>query len=305
MSQTYETTGQASLVPGDVHTHIWEATHVSDEFVRDLERVWPTGTQVRADYDAHAEHARLAGRSVVLAFDARHAGFLVPDEFVAAYVARDPQRLVGFCSVDPQRKDAADRLRRAVEELGLRGLKLAPTYQGFDPLGPDAFRFYEHVAELALPIVWHQGTTFVRKARLAYALPHQIDEVAIRFPDLRIVIAHLGHPWVDECIAVIRKHPNVYADVSALIGRPHQLRAGLISAAEYACSEKLLFGSDFPFSRIDETVEVLEKWRTADSSPAPLKRAITDVLARDPLAVLGLEPVDVRSAQTPTNGRPA
>lgn len=276
------------LVAGDVHTHIWAGNHVSEEFICDLERVWPTGKEVRADFEAHAEHAALAGRSVVLAFDARYSGFTVPDDYVAEYVASDPQRLVGFCSVDPQRDDAKARLHRAVEELGLRGLKLAPTYQGFDPLGIDAFVFYEEVAKLDLPIVWHQGTTFVRKAPLAYAFPHQIDAVAIRFPELRIAIAHLGHPWVDECIAVIRKHPNVYADISALVGRPVQLRAGLISAAEYGCSNKLLFGSDFPFSRIDTTLQCLNGWLEDATSPAPLKRAVQDLLGQDPLAVLGV-----------------
>jgi hypothetical protein len=276
------------LVAGDVHTHIWAEDHVSSEFMCDLERVWPAGKEIRADVEAHAGHATGAARSVVLAFDARQSGFVVPDEFVAEYVARDPLRLVGFCSVDPQREDAETRLRRAVEDLGLRGLKLAPTYQGFDPLSLKAFTFYEKVAALGLPVVWHQGTTFVRTAQMAYALPHQIDSVAIRFPEMRIVIAHLGHPWIDECIAVIRKHPNVYADISALVGRPIQFRAGLISAGEYGCPNKLLFGSDFPFAHIDETVRQLRTWLVDESSPAPLKDAIEGVLGQDPLAVLGL-----------------
>ena len=73
------------IVPGDVHTHVWSREHLSEEFVSDLERTWPGGNIV-ASYEAHARHARDAARSVVLAFDAPHSGFEVPDEFVASYV---------------------------------------------------------------------------------------------------------------------------------------------------------------------------------------------------------------------------
>src|SRR5204863_2876315 len=183
---------------------------------------------------------------------------------------------------------------RAIDELGLRGVKLAPTYQGFDPLCPEAATLYEAIAERHLPVVWHQGTTFVRRSILAYALPRQIDDVALRFPEIPIVIAHLGHPWIDECIAVVRKHPSVYADVSALAGRPFQFRAALISAGEYGIRDKLLFGTDFPFGTIRGTVDLLTPWRDDPDSPPALRETAAAVLASSPLETLGLcstEPV--------------
>jgi predicted TIM-barrel fold metal-dependent hydrolase len=273
---------------GDVHTHIWAPEHVTDEFMSDLLRAWPAAVDLRADCDAHAEHAAAVDRSVVLAFDAEYAGFMVPDEFVAEYVRRDERRLIGFSSVDPLRRNVREKLARATEELGLRGVKLAPTYQGFDPLGSEAYAMYEEIAERALPVMWHQGTTFVRKAILAYALPRQIDDVAIRFPEMPIVIAHLGHPWVDECIAVVRKHPRVFADVSALIARPVQFRNALISAGEYGCGDKLLFGTDWPFSRTPDTVAVLEAWRDDPEAPEVLRATVAGILTRDPLEAIGL-----------------
>jgi predicted TIM-barrel fold metal-dependent hydrolase len=98
----------------------------------------------------------------------------------------------------------------------------------------------------------------------------------------------MGHPWISECIAVVRKHPNVYADVSALTPRPHQFRSALIEAAEYGCAGKLLFGTDWPFGTIDGHVRLLEQWRDDDDAPEPLRAAAAAVLVTDPLAVLGL-----------------
>ena len=275
------------LVAGDVHTHVWRPEHLSDEFKADMRRAWPEAVAVAADYDDHAAHAEDAERSVVLAFDAPHVGFVVPDEYVARYVARDPNRLVGFCSIDPMRRKPQEALDRALD-LGLRGVKLAPTYQGFDPLGPEAFALYEQIAARGLPVLCHQGVTFVRRSVLAYAYPRQLDEVALRFPETPIVIAHLGHPWIDDCVAVVRKHPQVYADVSALISRPMQLRAALILAGEYRIADKLLFGTDFPFARIRDTVEVLEGWRDDPESPPVLRETVEAILASRPLEALGL-----------------
>jgi predicted TIM-barrel fold metal-dependent hydrolase len=279
---------EARLVAGDVHTHVWLPEHLSDEFLADMSRAWPEAGQMAAGYTEHAEHARDAERSIVLAFDAPHVGFEVPDEFVARYVAQDPERLVGFCSIDPLRRNVRDSLSRAVEQYGLRGVKLAPTYQGFDPLSPEAFALYEAIAERGLPILCHQGVTFVRRSVLAYALPRQLDEVALRFPDTPIVIAHLGHPWIEDCIAVVRKHPSVYADVSALISRPIQMRAALILAGEYRVADKLLFGTDFPFARIRDTVDVLQGWLDAPESPPVLRETAAAILASRPLETLGL-----------------
>ncbi len=123
---------------------------------------------------------------------------------------------------------------------------------------------------------------------MAYALPRQIDEVALRHPELRIVIAHLGHPWIGECVAVIRKHPHVYADVSALTPRPTQLRAALLEAGEYGAGEKLLFGTDWPFGTIAGHVEALRGFAAEPGAPEPLRATAQGILERDALAAIGL-----------------
>ena len=77
-----------------------------------------------------------------------------------------------------------------------------------------------------------------------------MDEIAIRFPELRVVMAHLGHPWQRETIATIRKHPHVYADVSALFYRPWSFYEA--RACDRGALEKF-FGSDFPIATPAET----------------------------------------------------
>ena len=280
-------TGHGYAVRSDVHTHVYLPEHQSAEFKADLLRAWPEGQRMGATFAAHAEHARAAARSVVLAFDARNAGWVTPDEFVAEYVASD-DRLVGFCSIDPMRDDSLDRLARAVEELGLRGVKLAPTYQGFDPLSARAFELYEAIANRHLPILWHQGTTFVRRAVLAYAPPRLLDDIALRFPETPMVIAHCGHPWIEECLAVVRKHPLVFADISALAPRPDQFRRTLVAASEYRCDDKLLFGTDFPFDTIGHTTSCLNALAEDPQVHSGARAAARGILSRDGLAMLGL-----------------
>src|SRR3954454_20024499 len=84
-----------------------------------------------------------------------------------------------------------------------------------------------------LPVLLHTGTTFIAQAPLDCTLPRRLDRVATRFPDVKIILAHLSHPYEGECIAVIRKHPNLFADISALHYRPFQLYQSLMLVQEY------------------------------------------------------------------------
>ena len=89
-----------------------------------------------------------------------------------------------------------------------------------------------------------------RQAPLECTLPRHLDRVAMRYPEVRIILAHLGHPYEGECVAVIRKHPNVYADISALHYRPFQLYHSLMLVQEYGVWHKVLFGTDYPFTTV-------------------------------------------------------
>jgi uncharacterized protein len=214
------------------------------------------------------------------------------NDTVAAFVAAEPTRRIGFLSIHPEVDGALDELERARADLGLKGIKLGPNYQVFDPLGEAALRVYELAERHGLPIVFHQGASPVQDVPLRYAHPLLMDEIAIRFPALRVVMAHMGHPWQRETIVTIRKHPHVYADVSALFYRPWSFYEALRLATEWRVLDKLLFGSDFPIATPAETAAGLRRVNDPIEGtalpPVPLDQ-IEELIERDPLPLLGLE----------------
>jgi predicted TIM-barrel fold metal-dependent hydrolase len=144
-----------------------------------------------------------------------------------------------------------------VNELGLRGLKVGPVYQHFDPEDTKYWPLFKRAEELGLPVMWHQGTTFPSKARLKWAQPLQLEALAMAFPDLKMIIAHLGHPWEIDTTVLIRKCPNVYTDISAVHYRPWRYWRSMIEAIEYGVEHKILLASDFPSATIDNVINGL------------------------------------------------
>ena len=208
-------------------------------------------------------------------------------EFVRAY----SDKLIGYLSVHPHDPGCLDEIERGVSDLGLRGIKLGPNYQNFDPLGEDAFRVYRRAQELGLPITFHTGTSPVRTADLDYAHPRHFDRVAIAFPDLTMVLAHMAHPWQATTIAVIRKHPHVYADVSALFYRPWSFYNCMLLAQEWGVLHKLLFGTDFAVSTPQENIDALRNPnRIVERTHLPRisEAAMEEIIYRDSLSLLGL-----------------
>jgi predicted TIM-barrel fold metal-dependent hydrolase len=119
-----------------------------------------------------------------------------------------------------------------------------------------------------------------------------MDEIAIQFPELRIVMAHLGHPWQADTFAVIRKHPHVYADVSAGFYRPWSFYHAMRLATEWNVLEKLLFGSDLPVATPRETIDGLRAVNAPTAGtglPRVPEDRIEEIIMRDALSLLGLE----------------
>ena len=278
----------------NIHAHTWDQTlHLQAAPVReaDLSRGYPLDLTVR--FDAFMADMARFDRVVVFGMKARRTGYWVPDEYVAEFVARAPQKMVGFAACDPTQDAYMDELVHAVEDLGLVGLKVGPIYAGFDPRDDRCRCVYEYCQNRSLPVLFHTGTTYNREAPLGFSRPWLFDEVAIEYPELRMVLAHLGHPFYDECLAVIRKHPHVYADIAALYYRPWQFYNMMILAQEYKVTHKLLFGTDYPFAMADESIEGVRNVNQiiGDSSlPRVSPELVEQILNRDALAVLGIQP---------------
>ncbi|MFK4086176.1 amidohydrolase family protein [Kribbella sp. NPDC020789] len=208
-----------------------------------------------------------------------------------AFVRDNPAKRIGFLSVNPARPGALDEADRCREQ-GLVGVKLGPNYQNFDPLGEPALAFYDYCQRHGLPILFHSGASPIREAPLRYTYPLVTDEIALRFPELRIVMAHMGHPWSRETVVTIRKHPHVYADVSSIYLRPWVLYQSLINAVEWGAAGKLLLGSDFPIASTGEAIAGL---RTVNDMlegtklPRVPDEVIDGIIHADALGALGLK----------------
>lgn len=264
----------------DVHTHLWMypgqlSEEVAREFLgarlrrhrvaRSLGHQLPPALPSEIDPSAvnitremHWAHAQQhADRTVVLAFRSRALGIDVPNEYVAEYVAQHPDRLIGFACVDPNDSDAPDELEHCVATLGMRGLKLGPIYQHFDPTERRFFPLYERAQRLGIPVLWHMGATVLRRAPLKLTNPILLQEVSLAFPDLRMIVAHMGHPWEIETIILMRQCPNIWTDLSTLHYRPWRLYTMLLNAVEYGVADKILLGTDFSAATLPDTIAAL------------------------------------------------
>lgn len=219
-------------------------------------------------------------------------GSVTPNDDIAHWANMWPEKIIPFCSVDPTDPGAMEELERCVEDLGMEGIKLSPHYQNFAPMDPRACAIYARAERLGLPIAFHQATSPRRVAPLRYAHPMALDEVATAYPDLKIVVAHFGHPWEPDTIVLIRKHPNVYTDISAQFYRPWQYYNSLVLCMEYAQMGKVLFGTDFPVTTPQETLDTLRAVNDLVEGtrlPRIPEEEIEGIIHRDALALLGLE----------------
>ncbi len=270
----------------DCHVNIWEERHVTALYRDQMVRVRKGSVQVNAD--AETLYRAMGGIRRAIIFSLRYfdsAGIDGDDDVTAAAVRTYPDKFVGFAAVDPRRPDYMDLLRHAIEDLGLCGVKLGPIYNGVPLSDPRLEPVYEYCSRRDLPITMHMGTTFARNAPVEFGRANYVEPVALRWPDLKIILAHMGHPWFDECIVVVRKQPNVYCDLSALFYRPWQFYNILITAEEYRISDKIFFGTDYPFSTVEESISglrLVNRLVLGTSLPTVSNETIEQILYSNP-----------------------
>ncbi len=261
----------------DIHTNLfWYPDHLSDEFVdasweakKAKMRLTPDvhcdvdDQTYRHNFDCRPEQLLAAtqgcDRVIVFGIVAPFTGVQVDQNVIAEFARAHSDRFEGWCSVDPNDPACVEQLEHYVRDLGLRGLKLGPIYQNFDPQDPRHLPLFRKAEALGIPINWHQGTSFVRQGPLKYANPVLLEDIAIACPELRMIISHMGHPWEDECCVLIRKHRHLYADTSALHYRPLRHYQAFMTALEYGVEHKLIFGSDFPSATPEQAIAGLWK----------------------------------------------
>ena len=289
----------------DCHTHIWQSPAQLGRLDMGTATRGPRAAAARraptaksgwrgvpaADPDHHWAESRTVDKSIVLGFKSRYLQAEIPNDFVAEYVRRFPQKLIGFAGIDPTERSAVGEVKAAQADLRLRGLTVSPANQDFHPTDSRAMDVYAEAEKLGMPILFHPSGQFSKHSKLEYGRPYLLDEVARSFPNLRIVIAQLGQPWVDETITMLGKHDHVFADVSGLLGRPWQGYNALVSAYQHGVTDRLLFGSDFPYTSASECIEALysiNQIAQGTNLPVVPREALRGIVERDTLALLGL-----------------
>ncbi len=276
---------KASLI--DWHTNLWLPEYLGAQYEE-------MGARTIADMDGSPEAhrkgvAETAEKFIVLALKFDQLGIRVPNEFVAEYVAQFPGRAIGFCGIDPLDPDSPDQLEHAVKELGLKGIKFSPVYSGFDPWCKEAWAIYEMADRLGVPMLWHQSAAYPVESHLEAGNPILIDKIARAFPELKMIIAHVGQPWVGELVVLLRKHHQLYADLSARFHRKWQCYNALMLALDYQVTDRLLFGSDWPLQTTQEAVDAfraINDWGEGVSLPRFPDEIIEDILYNRPLELI-------------------
>ena len=239
----------------DMHTHLVNFEDLGENLRNDMRHsgishdVW---TYTEKDY---LEATSEADRVIVFGLKAQKTGWNVPNEPVFDFVSRNFSKYIYFASIDPYQKDFMQDLEYNHTILKCRGIKIGPIYQGVSPCDKKYYDIFDYCEKHSLPVITHMATTFSSGVPLDYARPYHMDQVACDFPGLKLVLAHLGHPWEAETLAVISRNKNVYADISALYYRPWQFYNAMRLAVEYNCCHKLLFGSDYPATTTKDSIE--------------------------------------------------
>lgn len=252
----------------------------------------------------HLEAAEPVDTTIVLGFKSHYLDAEISNDEVAAYVRAHPDKLIGFAGIDPaQPKEALAELSRAKEELGMRGIGVAPAAQDYHPSDSQSMVVYAAVAQAGLPIVFHTGVQITASTKLEYARPFLLDEVARELPQLKIVIAHMGYPWVNETIVLLAKHANVFAEISWLLHQPWQAYQALLSAHQYGVTHKLLFGSGFPAAAASDCIEALYSINHmvhGTNLPVIPRESLRGIVERDALSLLGIPSPLSSNAPAPT-----
>ena len=242
----------------DCHVNIWNDQHVLPLYKTLQARVREGDIGPRADADTLYEAMAHVEKAII--FTIRYGdsvGIEGDDATTAAAVAKYPNKFVGFAYVDPRRNDCMDMLHHAIDDLGLKGAKFGPIYNGVSLSDTRMEPVLEFLQKRNIPLTMHMGTTYARNAPVELGRAIHVEPVAMKYPNLTMILAHMGHPWFEEAIVVARKQPNVYLEQSALFYRPWQYYNMLILSQEYKITDKIFFGTDFPFAAVDESVDGL------------------------------------------------
>jgi predicted TIM-barrel fold metal-dependent hydrolase len=258
------------LVAIDVHTHAWKsALAVNDKLTESQEamgRYFRYQPQHQTVPEMAEMYRKLKMAFVVFTVDAgKNPSRKITNEEIAELAHQHADVAIPFASINPHRgAEGVSQARRLIKDYGVRGFKFHPSVQEFFPNDRMAYPLYEAIAEAKLPALFHTGQTGVGAGtragggiRIKYSNPLFLDDVAVDFPEMPIILAHPSFPWQEEALSVATHKPQVYIDLSGW--SPKYFPPILIQYANTLLKEKILFGSDYPVLAPERWIEEFDK----------------------------------------------
>jgi predicted TIM-barrel fold metal-dependent hydrolase len=277
----------------DTHMHVCYPELLSEDIAGPLKHKgqWEKTLFLLSPSGA-AETMEAAGvdRGVIfpLSFTPPQGAWQQLNDMIAQYVQSYPNKFIGFGIVNPQDPNASVReIERMKYDLGLRGIKIHPSLQEFYPNIPEMDPVFELCEEIGFPVISHTGAS-LNSHPDKYSHPMLLDEIAVKHPDLKLIAAHLGRPYYQDAALLLRKHPNVYGDICANVGRtggPLLLEWVLTWVKVYAgCLDRVLFASDYP---VFDQKQMISDLRTIVQQQDETTRKAPAITAQELEAMLG------------------
>ena len=248
----------ADLIAIDFHTHAEVSCwNPFDNYGEDIDRAADKyfGSSRRPTIDETVAYYREKNLGLIMFTvdsETQTGRRRIPNEEIAEAAQKNSDMMIAFASIDPHKgKMGAREAQRLIAEHGVKGFKFHPTVQGFNPSDRMAWPIYEVINEHKLPAIFHSGHSGMGSGmrcgggfKLEYSNPMHLDDVALAFGDMQIVIAHPSWPWQDEALCVAMHKPNVWIDLSGW--SPKYFPPQLVQYANTLLKDRVLFGSDFP-----------------------------------------------------------
>src|SRR2546427_488824 len=245
-----------TLVAIDVHTHAWKSALQVDDTPTDSQQAMGRYYRYQPQHQTVPEMAQMYRKLkmafVVFTVDGPLEERKITNEEIAELAHKNSDVAIPFASINPRRgAEGVRAAKRLIADYGVKGFKFHPSVQEFFPNDRMAYPLYEAIAEAKLPALFHTGQTGVGAAtrggggiRLKYSQPMLLDDVAVDFPDMPIILAHPSFPWQEEALSVATHKPQVYIDLSGW--SPKYFPPILVQYANTLLKDKVLFGSDYP-----------------------------------------------------------
>ncbi|MDC3724392.1 amidohydrolase family protein [Rhodococcus sp. Rp3] len=273
MTTTYQPAiDVAAITALDMHTHVHASVHDTDPGcspqLAAMAKYFKSGETPPAtlpDLADYYRERRIAAVTFTVDKGPDKPDPLLSNDEIVELAAKDNDIVIPFASVHPARgEEGAREAERLISECGVRGFKFHPNSMGFFPNDRMAYDLYEVLNAHAVPALFHTGQSGAGAGtrggggmRLKYSNPMHLDDVAVDFPDMPIVMAHPSFPWQEEALAIAVHKPQVYIELSGW--SPKYFPPILVQYANTMLRDRVLFGSDFPLITPDRWLDDLEK----------------------------------------------